>query len=68
MQKKRKKKREKFYSNYDKQYRDLYAQIEKFDKKMGWKSVFFAIIKYQTQAHPQTGYNFKNKFVLNIKD
>lgn len=48
----------KFYETLDEPFKSFHKTIEKFEKKMGWKSVFYAMIRYQKEMHKDDGYNF----------
>ncbi len=48
-----------FWEDFDPNFKDFHADLDKHIKKMGVKSVFFAILKHWREKHNDRGYNFK---------
>jgi len=47
-----------FWHDMDPEYKAFHRDIHKHILKLGWKGVFFEIIKHQRKVEPSTGYNF----------
>lgn len=51
-------KSKKFYDKLDPDFKKSGKELERIEKRIGWKSLFLFIQEYQREMHPNDGYNF----------
>lgn len=56
------------HNELDTEFKNLYRYFDKWIKKNGWKTFFFAVIGYQREFHKETPYSFKRFFKFYTKE